>query len=220
VLFNHVQEKLKRAAANFRNSRAYTTNYLLSGLVVCGRCGYHYVGSAAKHGKFHYYSCQTYLKKGRDACPAKLVNKSKLEGGVLDQIQKHVLSRKNVEKYIQLVIAQASAANVMLSPEETANKLAIEDTETRLRRSEDTLERGLLSQEEAAKRIKAIRAELNAFSVSRLSWIGIAGKGENPTYSHYADGRLRPSHAGAPSLAIRRSSCASWSSRLRSIATM
>ncbi len=90
------------------------------------------------------------------------MNKSKLEGAVLDQIQKNVLSRKNVENYIQLVIAQASAANVMLSPEETANKLAIEDTETRLRRWEDTLERGLLSPEEAAKRIKAIRAELNA----------------------------------------------------------
>jgi hypothetical protein len=44
----------------------------------------------------------------------------------------------------------------MPSPDETTNKLAIEDTKSRLRRWEDTLERGLLSLEEAAQRIKEI----------------------------------------------------------------
>ena len=136
---------------------------------MCARCGHHFTGSAAKGGKFHYYTCQTYLKKGKDACAAKLVNKNKLEAAVLDQIQKHVLSRSNVEKYIQLVIAQASAVNVRPTPRRRRTRLAIEDAETRLRRWEDTLERGPLSPEEAAKRIKAIRAELDALAINQLS---------------------------------------------------
>jgi len=161
-LNRRVQERVQRSAADWQNSQAHRTNYLLSGLVVCARCGHHFTGSAAKGGKFHYYTCQTYLKKGKDGCAAKLVNKNKLEATVLNEIQKHVLTRSNVEKYIQLVIAQASAVNATANPEEIANRLAIEDAEIRLRRWEDTIERGLLSPEDAAKRIKAIRAELDA----------------------------------------------------------
>jgi site-specific DNA recombinase len=164
ALFQRVQEKVKRATTNFRNSRAYTTSYLLSGLVVCGRCGHHYVGTAAKSSKFHYYTCQTYLKKGKAACAGKLLNKKKLETAILDQIQKYILSRGNVEKYVELAMAQARAANGALSPEETANKLAIEDAQSRLRRWEETLERGLLSVEESAPRIKEIRSELAALT--------------------------------------------------------
>ena len=161
LLFQRVQEKIKRSTAHFRNSHASTTNYLLSGLVVCGCCGHHYVGSAAKGGKFHYYTCQTYLKKGKAACAGKLVNKKTLETAVLDQIEKHVLSRSNVRKYIELAMAQAQAASATSSPEETTNRLAVEDAQTRLHRWEDTLERGLLAPEEAARRIKEIRSQID-----------------------------------------------------------
>jgi len=95
-------------------------------------------------------------------CGGKLVNKGKLEAAVVDQIQQHVLSRDNVKKYIELAVAQERAADVMPTAEEATNRLAIEDAETRLRRWEDALERGLLSPEEASRRIKEIRAELDA----------------------------------------------------------
>ena len=121
---------------------------------MCGHCGHHCVGSAAKGGKFHYYTCQTYLKKGKDACSGKLLNKKKLETAVLNQIEKHILSRGNVQKYIELAMMQACAANCTLSPEETANKMALEDAQVRLRRWEDALERGLLSVEDAAAESK------------------------------------------------------------------
>ena len=126
---------------------------------MCGHCGHHCVGSAAKGGKFHYYICQPYLKKGRDACSGKLLNKKKLETAVLNQIEKHILSRGNVQKYIKLAMTQACAANSTLSPEETANKMALEDAQVRLRRWEDALERGLLSVEDAGRRIKEVRSE-------------------------------------------------------------
>ena len=76
-LFNRVQEKLKDEAKQFQNSFAYRTDYLLSRLVVFDLCGHHYLGTAAKSGKHHYYSCATYLRKGRDACNAPLLNKEK-----------------------------------------------------------------------------------------------------------------------------------------------
>ena len=84
-LFDRVQEKLRLSAANWRNSYTNRTTYLLSGLVVCEACGRRYLGTAAKGGKFHYYSCGSYLKGGKKTCAARLINKNKLESVSLGQ---------------------------------------------------------------------------------------------------------------------------------------
>ena len=161
-LFGRVQEKLKSASDSFQNSFAHRTEYLLSRLVVCDFCGHHYLGTSAKSGKYNYYSCQTYLRKGRDACNAPLLNKDKFEKSVLDQVQEHVLNEENVRKYINLVIEQAQQSKPEPSADQTAVELAIQDVETKVRRWEETLERGLLSLEDCAERIKELRQEREA----------------------------------------------------------
>jgi site-specific DNA recombinase len=86
-LFEHVQNKLKTESDHLQNAFAHRTEYLLSRLVVCDFCGHRYLGTSATSGKHHYYSCATYLRRGRDACNAPLLNKKKLEDAVLSQIQ-------------------------------------------------------------------------------------------------------------------------------------
>jgi hypothetical protein len=84
----------------------------------------------------------------------------RLETAVLNEIEKHALSYGNVQKYIELALTQARFTSPELSPEETANKLALEDAQARLRRWEDTLERSPLSVEDAAGRIKEVRSQI------------------------------------------------------------
>jgi site-specific DNA recombinase len=158
-LFDNVQDKLKTQIDLFHNSYAYRTEYLLSRLVVCDLCGHHYLGTSAKSGKYHYYSCRTYIQRGREACSAPLLNKEKLEKAVLDQIQEQILSEENVRKYIDLVIEQARVSKAEPGAEEKAIDRTMADVEARIRRWEDTLERGLLSLEESAHRIKDLRQE-------------------------------------------------------------
>ena len=157
-LFNRVQEKLKSEIDSYQNSFAHRTDYLLSRLVVCDFCGHHYVGTSAKSGKYNYYS-STYLRRGRDACNAPLLNKDKFEEPVLDQVQEHILSEENVRKYIDLVIEQAQQSKTEPSADELAVELAIRDVEAKVRRWEEALERGLLSLEDCAGRIKELRQE-------------------------------------------------------------
>jgi hypothetical protein len=117
-LFDRVQEKLKNESASFQNSFVHRTEYLLSRLVVCDLCGHHYLGTAAKSGKHHYYSCSTYLKRGRQACQAPLINKDKFEQAVLDQIQGQILSEENVRRYIDLILQQAQQSKPEQTPAE------------------------------------------------------------------------------------------------------
>jgi hypothetical protein len=61
-------------------------DYLLSGLVYCGKYGATMSGSTATSSRFFYYTCHNYAKRGKAVCDAKLVNKSQLEAFVVDRI--------------------------------------------------------------------------------------------------------------------------------------
>jgi hypothetical protein len=102
--------------------------------MVCDRCGHHYLGTSAKSERYNYYSCRTYLQKGREACDAAMLNKEKLETAALDQIHEQILSEENVRRYIELVLQQARRSDVNPSAEEQALKLTLTDLETRIRR--------------------------------------------------------------------------------------
>jgi len=76
---------------------------------------------------------------------------------MLDQIQEQIL-RKNVRRYLELVLQQARQSHV--NPSGTSAKPTLTDVETRIRRWENTLERQLLSLEDAAHRIKERREKI------------------------------------------------------------
>jgi len=155
-LFDRVQEKLRSSAANWRNSYANRTTYLLSGLVTCDECGRRYLGTAAKGGKFHYYSCGSYLKGGKTICAARLINKNKLESAILSKIQEEILAPENIRHYVQRVLESAATSERNGSPEDDAIRSALNEVQTRLSRWENALETGELSIEHAAQRIKEL----------------------------------------------------------------
>jgi hypothetical protein len=98
------------------------------------------------------------MKRGNAACDSPLLNKVKLETAVLHQIQEQILSEDNVRNYIQLVFDK-NRSEQKSSAEETAVSLAITGADTKLRRWEEALERGLLSIEDAPHRINTLRHE-------------------------------------------------------------
>ena len=108
-LFERVQEKLGTISTNWQNTYAHRSEYLLSRLVVCDACEHHYVGTAAKSSRFHYYSCQTSLKRGKAACNASLLNRDKLEKAVMEQVQEQILSPENVRRYIEMALGRAKS---------------------------------------------------------------------------------------------------------------
>ena len=158
ALFRRVQEKLDTLSNQWQNAHAYRSDYLLSCLVVCDLCEHHYVGTAAKSSRYHYYSCQSYLKRGKAACNASLINRDKLEKAVLEHIHEQILNPENVRRYIELALQQVGP-NQEPSAEQKALSKTLEDINVKLRRWEDALERGLLSLDDAAHRIKALQQE-------------------------------------------------------------
>lgn len=101
--FNRAQVALTSRTRKRTNPRRSGSSYLLSGLIFCGHCGKAMTGHGAKSNTVHYYGCQTKMKRGADACPAKLLNRDRVEALVLGQLRCVVLSHANLRVLLDMV---------------------------------------------------------------------------------------------------------------------
>lgn len=91
-------------AQRLREERARThpkhlvSDYLLSGLAYCARCGAKLIGVPAKGGRYHYYACASYWNKGKAVCDGGLINQELLDGVVLERVQDVLLDEENIRE--------------------------------------------------------------------------------------------------------------------------
>jgi site-specific DNA recombinase len=143
--------------------RGNASDFLLSGLLRCGRCGKAYIGMSANGngGRYHYYACTGRQKYGPKACTGERLPREKLEQGVLRQLA-------TVYRNEQLVgdaLATAQAAAEQRRPE-LEQRLAsigaeITRTEQALERYYEAFERGKLSPERCEERLTRVQARLD-----------------------------------------------------------
>ncbi len=194
--FDRVQSLLGERSPRMTHPRIVSSNYLLSGMVRCGLCGAKMVGCSAKSGRFFYYGCQSVLKRGKGVCKARLVPKAKLEGAVIRQLKRRVLTEENLIGLVRMVneeLARATEDSRGLL-DETESRLT--DLTERLRKLYGALETGQLSVDDLAPRIKELRSqifELERQKIQIESGVGKAlqvGDSEIKLYVHDLQGLL------------------------------
>lgn len=134
--FAAAQALLKQRGDDLTLRRGNRSDFLLSGVIRCGRCKRAYIGMSAKGngGLYHYYACSGRQKLGRRGCDGERLNRDKLETAVLDQLAR--LYRDG--ELVAAALTQAHAANEHDRPalEEQHGAVANE-----IRRSEHVLDR-------------------------------------------------------------------------------
>lgn len=86
----------KRKVGSYKSK----SGYLLSGLIVCGECGYHYQGNSRKGGSGTIYSSYRCGKKQNHkiGCGNKEIEKNKLENFVIEQLQNYLFSDEAINE--------------------------------------------------------------------------------------------------------------------------
>jgi site-specific DNA recombinase len=158
--FEKVREGFKQRGFTVTHPRAVASEYLLSGILCCGVCDAKMIGTTAKSGQFTYYGCQTYLKKGRKACSAGLVNRDRLEGVVIAALESQVLTDENLAELVKLINEEAN-----LNRDTSGKRLAEVAAQTkalngRLDKLYGALETGHVDMADLGPRIKALRAQI------------------------------------------------------------
>ena len=158
--FNSVQKIMISRSKSIACPREASSDYLLAGLLYCGKCGAKMIGSPAKSSKFFYYACQNYLKRGKSICDMKLIARDKIEQFIVDRLKIHVLTEKNLKELLQMVFDE-----IKQNAGEADSKLKliekqINETKTRLDKLYGHLETGKFDADDLAPRIKTLKSEV------------------------------------------------------------
>ncbi len=144
-LFDGVQARLDaQMPEGLYHPRAAGSDYLLTGLLKCSMCGSAFKGEIAHGhgGTYQYYLCSG--RSHRGICDAPRIPKAVVEKAVLDRISKHILSRDNVEKLVEILneairdtIAAIKADLVMIRRQKAEASQALEKLYVKSEQSEE-----------------------------------------------------------------------------------
>ncbi len=68
-----------------------------------GKCGAKMIGSSAKSGKHFYYACHNYIKKGKNVCDTRFINKKEIETLIISNLKTHVFTEGNLSKLLKII---------------------------------------------------------------------------------------------------------------------
>ena len=153
-----VQEVLKSRSIQIIHPRRLTSQYLFSGLLLCGHCRKALKGQDAKSGKFSYYICGTLNKQGSGSCPAKYLNSTSFEKPVIDKVKANILTPENLEQLVNLVNEEMDAQAVNYHDELETISTELAETNNRLSRLYEAIETCEFDYKDLAPRLKELRA--------------------------------------------------------------
>jgi site-specific DNA recombinase len=122
----------RRQPSRFGRGRPWHREYLLSGVIRCGRCGKHYQAKKQVRGRVEaYYVCGGYLASGTAICEALSIPVEYLDEAVLDGIQKRLeqildrewLARRLRERLIAARAAEPEAPEIAAQLAETRRRI-------------------------------------------------------------------------------------------------
>jgi site-specific DNA recombinase len=162
--FQRAQRLLRERGEDMALRRSNPGDYLLSGLVRCGRCRRAYVGASARGngGLYHYYACSGRQKLGRKGCDGERIPRDKLEAAVIHQLAALYRDGALIRDALDAAAAKARAAQPVLAEQRRALADETRRAERALARYYAAFESGDLDTTRFEARVPALETRLDA----------------------------------------------------------
>ncbi len=162
--FEHARALLKERGEDLAMRAASHADFLLTGLVRCGRCRRAYVGMSAKGngGTYQYYACSGRQKLGRRGCDGERLPKDKLEAAILHQLTGLYRDGSMIRNAIDQAAASSQTDRAALTEKRTSIAKEITRAERAIERYQDAFENGDLDPIRFKQRLSALDARLDA----------------------------------------------------------
>ena len=161
-LFDRVQALLSERGEDYSKRASATSPFLLAGLVVCGRCGKHFVGTSAvgNRYRYRYYACFTRQRYGTKFCAAERLPAEELDAGVLDALL-HTYERTDLfDKAVSAARRRARVERANHEQELAVVDAGITKAEDAIERYLSAFETGTLSEAQCGKRLEGLAAKV------------------------------------------------------------
>jgi site-specific DNA recombinase len=154
--------------------RTSASDYLLSGLLICGCCGAPYIGHGARNNAYQYYTCQTKQKQGAKACSANNFEQGKVEAVVLDALRDGALHPGVFADLVREVQASLRGSQAEAEGERAVLEGQLAELNKRLDNLYEAVESGSIPVARLAPRIEQVSQEKEALD-ARIAALPEAG---------------------------------------------
>jgi site-specific DNA recombinase len=134
AIFGAVQRKLESRRPSRTPPRVVNGPTLLTGIARCATCGGGMTIRTGKGGRYRYYTCNNRVNEGATTCKGRSMPMARLDGLVIDQLEKRVFAPERLEK-ILAALAQRSRHSA------DAQALEAKELRKQLRATEEKIQR-------------------------------------------------------------------------------
>jgi site-specific DNA recombinase len=151
--------------------RSNSSEYLLTGLIVCDRCGKKFVGAAATGNKYRYpyYVCFSRQRYGTHECPQDRLRAEEMEERLIESLVKTLERTDVIEEAVARWAAQQGKDHPELEKELAAVEGQIRKAESALDRYFRAFESGSMMETTCATRVQKLAAEIAGLNARRAN---------------------------------------------------
>jgi site-specific DNA recombinase len=181
-LFNRVQRLIDQRQPKNQPAQVTASQYLLSGLMRCDKCGGVYgVTGYGRDRKYAYYNCITYSKKGKDICPGHSVRADELDREVVERVRRLIFSDSNMKRLVDDINAATKSLRIDYARKITELKKKAGEIQLRITRQYEAIECGVIDLNLVASRLKELKSQKDALQ-EEISYYESLNSQNQPVY--------------------------------------
>ena len=185
-MFEKAQALLARRGEGYKEWFADThPEYLLTGLITCGRCGRRNVGTAAtgKRHRYRYYSCWSRQRYGKETCEGERVRADALEAAVFAALGDLYADPGIIGRAVAVRRRQAAVGARQRRDELAATEAELAKTKAAVDSYMHAFENGTVSEEMFGKRVRELGRKAQILRARRAELAAEAAASEAPVPS-------------------------------------
>ena len=153
------QLKKKRSPAKSRRNPAVeSSKTILTGIAVCGLCGAGMALETAKAGRYTYYNCSNYFRKGRSTCPGQRIPAKSLEQAVILHLITKLFTKQRIKELLKGIYREMQEADRQNDNQRKSLIRRLDRIQSRLNRQYEAIESGVISLQDVAERIRELKS--------------------------------------------------------------
>ena len=149
--------RIKRARTH---PRELGSEYLLSGLLRCQRCGSRMCGVSAKSSHNFYYTCKRFYESGKSQCDFGFISRQRLNDVVLEKVTDVLLEEDNLRELADEVNAELGDHDQVVRRERRLIEGQLKERKTQVSRLVDAIEQGGIPADTIRPRLQTRQEEL------------------------------------------------------------
>jgi site-specific DNA recombinase len=158
--FKARQLKIKRSPAKSRRNPAVeSSKTVLTGIAVCGLCGAGMALETAKAGRYTYYNCANYFRKGRSTCPGQRIPAKSLEQAVIRHLITKLFTKQRIKQLLKGIYKEMQEADRQNDNHRKSLVRRLDVIQNRLNRQYEAIESGVIDLQDVAERIRELKGQ-------------------------------------------------------------